>query len=384
MKKWMLAAVIGVLFSLAGSALLWWLWSPASGSAQTVSTTKSGPSGSVSVPAAAPGTKAIVAPQVVQKNAARAPAADIAGQYQQVISYPPYATPITAQNDYLLSPNRFETVTVEGDHGRSWSLSLSQYRYAYPEPILASVRFQGDGPAPQTVRYQVQRLDDLAVLQQGELSVLVDAGHSDATGSDATGRDATAGGAAPTSGRGQYQLTLAGRQEWPAELRLVIEPQAGSSEGVGASFLYVQPVARVVGVGALHAVDTDLQIPLTIEVEQAGLYRVQAVLQQVGSSASDLVPLALLQQEVLLGTGRQPLQLKAHHSVLPDTPLELALSHIQLQRASLHPAEPTRFGVDQLKPLPLGAFSKAALTKTPYQPDQAEQARLQLLSELQQ
>lgn len=379
MKKWMLAAVIGVLFSLAGSALLWWLWSPAIGSAQTVSTTKSGSIGSVSVPAAAQATKAMVAPQVAQKNAARAPAADIAGQYQQMISYPPYATPITAQNDYLLSPNRFETVTVEGDNGRSWSVSLSQYRYAYPEPILASVRFQGDGPAPQTVRYQVQRLDDLAVLQQGELSVVADAGHSDATGSDAT-----AGGAAPTSGRGQYQLTLAGRQEWPAELRLVIEPQAGSSEGVGASFLYVQPVARVVGVGALQAVDTDLQIPLTIEVEQAGLYRVQAVLQQVGPNASDLMPLALLQQEVLLGTGRQPVQLRAHHSVLPDTPLELALSHIQLQRASLHPAEPTRFGVDQLKPLPLGTFSKAALTKTPYQPDQAEQARLQLLSELQQ
>lgn len=353
MKKWMLAALLSILL------LTWWLWPPSVGPALSHPVTSTGIVTAEPAPATLPAVISEV-PHSVTAPALAAEPVSMARQYQDMISYPPYAMPITAQNDYLLTPNRFETVTVPGDRGRSWSLSLSQYRYAYPESVVATVHFQGDGPAPATVRYQLQRQDDLTVLQQGDLSA-----------------DGLAGG-------GFYQLTLIGAKDWPAELRLTIEPDSDSSEGVGASFLYVQPVARVIGTGTLQAADTDLMIPLTIEVYQAGLYRVQAILQrQLTDDSNDLKPLAFLQQEAILRTGQQQLLLKAHHSVLPEQPLELALSHIQLQRASMHPAEPTGFGVDQLKPLPLGAFTPSALSKTPYQPDPAEQARLKLLSSIQ-
>jgi hypothetical protein len=358
MKKWLLVAQLSALVS-GVLVLIWWLWPSTVGPEQPPPVTSTGRLTTLAPAANAPAVVAD-AQHSVTSPAMTAEPVSMARQYQDMISYPPYAMPITAHNDYLLTPNRFETVTVPGDAGRSWSLSLSQYRYAYPQPVVATVRFQGDGPAPATVRYQLQRQDDLTVLQQGELS---------------------AGGLA---GSGHYQLTLAGAKDWPAELRLTVEPHTDSSEGVGASFLYVQPVARVIGTGALQAADSDLVIPVTIEVYQAGLYRVQAILQrQLTDGSNELKPLAFLQQEAMLRAGQQQLLLKAHHSVLPDQPLELALSHIQLQRASMHPAEPTGFGVDQLEPLPLGAFTPTALSKTPYQPDAAEQARLKLLSGIQ-
>ena len=348
------------------AALCWWWWPKSNTKAldsQPMAVTNPAAQHNTPKPAssaAAPNEAAPVLAPVAPDDMA-----GVAAQYQALIKYPVYAIPITPQNDYLLTPNRFETVTLPLDEDRSWSLSLSQYRYAYPEPVVASARLTGSGPKPATVRYQLQRLDTLEVLARGELS---------AASQSAAGQDAA-----------DYQLTLAGQNDWPAELRLNIESPDLSNEGVGASFLYVQPVARVLAAGPLQAVETDLQIGLTVEVQQAGLFRVQAVLQQQGGSTeTDWQPLAFLQDEVTLKKGRQQFNLKAHHSVLPDQTLELALSHIQLQRASMHPAEPTLYGADQLKPMPLGSFSPSALTKTPYQLDKAEQARLQLLSELQQ
>jgi len=305
---------------------------------------------SVTAAPAKPVTSAAAIAQVPPPAAVAALNQSSAESFQQQIQYPPYAIPIGSHNDYLLSPNQYQAITIEDDAGVSWQLSFSQYRYAYPAPVQVQLIIAGAANA-KPLHWELRDVATERLLESGDLAAVEQ----------------------------KVSWQIAGQQDWPAELRLHVSDGAGS--GVVASFSYIQPVGSVTGVGTMRIEQTDLLIPVLLDVSEPGLYKLQAVLQQQLEQSQ---PLAFLQNEAMLARGQQQILLKAHHSVLPDGVLELMLSHLQLQKASGHPAELTRFGRDSPAPIALGSIDSSALLKTPYEPEAHELQRMQLLQRLSQ
>jgi hypothetical protein len=268
-------------------------------------------------------------------------------QLTALILSPPYSQPVTAANLAQTQAATVAAVTVPQDDGSSWQLALSRYRFSFPEPVQA--RLQIEGTAPALLRYQLRGLD-----QQLYASGVV--------------------AADPT---GQYVLEIPGQADFPAELELSVESEPGL--GALARLSYSQPVAWLAETGALEADDTDLLIPLQLQVEKAGLYRVQAVLAMEQPSAR---PLAILQGEFQLEAGRQPVTLRAHYSVLPEQPFDALLSQLQLELAPPRPGDSTGYGRPLASAVALGDFNPQALSRTPYEPDAHAQQSVLLLQQL--
>lgn len=152
-----------------------------------------------------------------------------------------------------------------------------------------------------------------------------------------------------------------------------------SEHSVRAAFEYVTAVASVEHVDSARTDDHQLKIPVTLAVKQAGLYRIQALLQDRHGQS-----LALLSHEQSFTTGRQSFELAVHGSVLPKADTELQLRHIRLQLASMHPAEMTRFGRANDEVFALGRFARSDVRQEQYQPTDEEQARMAFLQQLQQ
>ncbi|RVU40803.1 hypothetical protein EOE67_04280 [Rheinheimera riviphila] len=247
---------------------------------------------------------------------------------------PPYSQAVTAENLAQTEPPAVAAITVPLDDGIVWQLQLSQYRFSYPEPITATVRVQGEQLA--VIRYQLRSLDQQLV-SSGVLVAETD---------------------------GLFRLELEGQTDFPAELELSVESEPG--HGALAKLSYNQPVAWLEQPLALEADDSDLVLPLQLQVQQAGLYRVQAVLGQQQTPAE---PLAILQGEFVLESGSQHIRLRAHHSVLPDKRFVAELSRLQLELAPPMPGAATGYGRPLTAPVALGDFDPQSLNRTPYQPD---------------
>jgi len=255
-------------------------------------------------------------------------------QFTEQLLTPRYSQAVTAANLAQTEPAAVAAVTVPLDDGIVWQLQLSHYRFNYPEPIQATIRVQGEQPA--MLRYQLRSLDQQLV-SSGVLAAQTD---------------------------GLFQLEIAGQTDFPAELELSVESEPG--HGALARLNYNQPVAWLEQSGALESNDSDLVLPLLLQVNKAGLYRVQAVL---GLQQTPAQPLAILQDEFVLESGSQQIRLRAHHSVLPSAPFQAQLSQLQLELAPATPGAATGFGRPLSAPVALGDFDPMSLNRTPYQPD---------------
>lgn len=259
-------------------------------------------------------------------------------QFTAQLLTPPYSQAVTAANLAQTEAPSVAAVTVPLDGDIVWSLQLAQYRFSYPEPVKATVRVQGEQPA--IISYQLRSTSDAdaaQLLSSGELTATPD---------------------------GLYLLELPGQTDFPPELELMVESEPG--HGALARLSYSQPVAWLEQTGVLQADDSDLVLPLQLQVHKAGLYRVQAVL---GLRQTPAQPLAILQGEFLLQSGSQSIRLRAHHSVLPSERFDAELSRLQLELAPAVPGAATGYGRPLTVPVALGDFDPAALSRTPYQPD---------------
>ena len=67
-------------------------------------------------------------------------ASAVAQQYQQSLAFPPYSQPLTVYDEDRLKPNQFFPVSSPvGEQGGELTLSLSQYRYVYPQAIKLTI-----------------------------------------------------------------------------------------------------------------------------------------------------------------------------------------------------------------------------------------------------
>ena len=261
--------------------------------------------------------------------------ADPVQQFAEQLLTPPYSQAVTAANLAQTEAPVAAAVTVPLDGGIVWSLQLEQYRFSYPQPIKATVQIKGEQPA--MIRYQLRSSNAAELVSSGELVAEPD---------------------------GVFRLTVPGQTDFPAELQLSVESEPG--HGALALLNYNQPVAWLEQTGVLEADDSDLVLPLQLQVQKAGLYRVQAVL---GLQQRPAKALAILQGEFVLPSGSQSIRLRAHHSVLPAERFDAELSRLQLELAPAVPGATTGYGRPLAAPVALGDFDPAALSRTPYQPD---------------
>lgn len=269
-------------------------------------------------------------------------------QFSEQLLSPPYSQPVTAMNLAQTEAPSVAAVTVPLDDGIVWSLQPGQFRFSYPEPVTATVQIKGEQPA--LVRYQLRSVTTTELLSSGELAADAD---------------------------GLFRLSIPGQTDFPAELELVVDSEPG--HGALALLQYHQPVAWLAQTLALRADDSDLVLPLQLEVQQRGLYRVQAVL---GLRQTPAKPLAILQGEFMLEPGTATIELRAHHSVLPTEPFDAELSRLQLELAPPMPGAATGYGRPLNAPVALGDFDPRALNRTPYQPDAQALQRVELLQQL--
>jgi hypothetical protein len=271
-------------------------------------------------------------------------------QFSEQLLTPPYSQAVHAGNLAQTQDPLVSAVTIPLDDGIVWTLQPKQFRFSYPEPIEATVRVSGEQPA--LLRYQLRRPGSGEILVSGDVEA---------------GQD------------GLYRLNISGQEDFPDELELTVDSEPG--HGALAQLQYVQPVAWLEQAGRLQVDDTDLLIPLQLEIKQAGLYRVQAVL---GVRQTPAKPLAILQGEFSLAAGTADIVLRAHHSVLPAQAFVAELSRLQLELAPPVPGAKTGYGRALSAPIALGDVEPAALNKRPYQPDAQAMQRVELLQQLSQ
>lgn len=265
----------------------------------------------------------------------------LSSAYADALSYPSYSQPLNPHDTQWLEPERYSTVSLpvlDGD--AQAALSLEKYRFIYPEPITISV----SGTLPvEAMTIELLDVETHHILFKQRVN--------------------------------EASLELPGKTDWPQEIRVkaTIDFTSGT-DVLTADFHYYQPVAEITQVEAPSSAGSDMAIPVQIQVEQSGIYRIRANLfTQSGQ------PIAVLTEKQRLGEGKQSLTLKAHYSVLNGHNDTLELRTVQVEKMSGFPGEKAQYGISRQAIWPLGTFNTRLLKQAPYQPSAEEQQRLDFL-----
>ncbi|RUO31987.1 hypothetical protein CWE12_03070 [Aliidiomarina sedimenti] len=276
---------------------------------------------------------------------AETPAAEamqaMASQQQAILQYPSYSQPY----EYIGAAHRnwnrsypVEIPVLDGDE--TLSLQLQRYHHIYPQAI--------EGELVASMAIDVVRLE----LVDADSGTLLYSVSSD-----------------------EPSFAIALEADWPRNLRLRAEVSfGGGREQLSTDLTFHYPAARVTAVGQASVEGDDVVAEVTAEVEQAGIYRLRAVL-----SEDESQPLAVLTARERLATGQQRFLIRAHHSVLPEHAAELYLTDLVLERMSSHPGDEQGFGQSNRTSWPLGTVNPADIDTSPYQPDAQEQRQIEFL-----
>ena len=267
----------------------------------------------------------------------------IASDYAEKIQHPPYSMPIASPQSPYLHWNRHISTPVpilDGTHKAA--LKLSQYRYFYPEPIQASL------VASLPVNQTVLEIVDITTAQVIETQTV--------------------------SGN-TWQMEP--EDDWPMELRLKATLDFKTGRDVlTADFRLYQPVAQLLAVKPVFGRDADMIIPLQLDVDKAGIYRVRANL-----FTKDNEPVAFLTTKKQLPEGEHTVELKAFKQALRGFDEQWQLKNIVLERMSGYPGERAQFGISPNDTYSLGTFEIDQLSNTPYQMSEQERMQLEFLQQ---
>ncbi|MEH0697701.1 hypothetical protein [Vibrio owensii] len=265
----------------------------------------------------------------------------IAERHEEVLQYPAYSTPITDKNSPYLDWNHFEEVPVPVLNGKAKAaLSLDKYRHFYPDEIDVHLK--------SSANYVTASLDIIDVESQQTLTTL------------------------PVQENG-WQITP--EANWPQELRLVARISFEQGEDViSADLRLYHSVASIINVAQASSNNSDMVIPITVQVDRAGIYRVRGSLYQSSGSA-----VASLVQTKQLAEGEQTVELKAFHNVLPNGRTEYELRDIMIERMSGFPGEKAQYGQSKAESYPIGSFDSNTLSDEPYEMSDKEKQQLEFL-----
>ena len=273
-------------------------------------------------------------------------ASAVAQQYQQNLVFPPYSQPLTVYDEDRLKPNQFFPVTSPvGEQGGELTLSLSQYRYVYPQAIELTISAQNLGKAQVT-------LSDTDTKQPLKT-------HS------GVARD------------NELVITFKGEEDYPRNLQLLVEANiAGKMVPVVAQIQYMPPSATLTSFDNAYPRNDNMIVPANLTVIKSGLYRLRANLYS-GTS-----PLAHLVAKARLNEGSEQIDFKAHWSVLPKQTNDLRLSDFVIERMSPSPGERNSFGQSKVSEFTIEDFAYDSLQQLPYQANKQELQSLEFLQGL--
>jgi len=273
-------------------------------------------------------------------------ASAVAQQYQQNLVFPPYSQPLTVHDEDRLKPNQFFPVTSPvGEQGGELTLSLSQYRYVYPQAIELTISAQNLGKAQVT-------LSDTDTKQPLKT-------HS------GVARD------------NELVITFKGEEDYPRNLQLLVEADiAGKMVPVVAQIQYMPPSATLTSFDNAYPRNDNMIVPANLTVIKSGLYRLRANLYS-GTS-----PLAHLVAKARLNEGSQQIDFKAHWSVLPKQTNDLRLRDFVIERMSPSPGERNSFGQSEISEFTIEDFAYDSLQQLPYQANKQEMQSLEFLQGL--
>lgn len=272
------------------------------------------------------------------------PLKQVAYMHQQKLQYPSYSQPIKSDDSPYLNWNEFIELPLPVLDGKSTaSLSVKKFRHFYPDEI--EVELKTSEPLISTV------LEVVSVEEQKVLASL----HSDSK-----------------------QWRIVPDSNWPEEIRLVANLDFERGEDVvSADIRFYHPVATILSVGQGYASGPDMLLPVTLDVSQAGIYRIRANLYQSEGKA-----IASLVQKQHLSEGDQTLELKAFKSVLPKGSNNFELRNIVVERMSGYPGEKTGYGLSESESYPVGTFNSETLSDEEYQMSEQERQQVAFLEQL--
>lgn len=272
----------------------------------------------------------------------------LASAYAAELELPAYSRPLSAADEHLLNPNRYIPQSVPLEGGASATIVLPKYRFSYPEAVAVTLEISG------------LQVFDVSVQLTSERS-----GDSVAT--------------AEMRGTPQrYSVTLEAEQDWNGAFEVQVSFTAnGTTQLLKTGFEYHNPVATIVGVEDSLGVGRDMQIPVKLEVKQAGFYRLRANLY-----TEQRQPLALLTATEKLGSGKQQITLRAYKTVLRNNSGPYILGSFVLEKRPAVPGEQTQYGDSEQAEYQLEPFALSQLSDEPWQPDEQEQQRLQFLQQM--
>ena len=273
-------------------------------------------------------------------------ASAVAQQYQQNLVFPPYSQPLTVYDEDRLKPNQFFPVTSPvGEQGGELTLSLSQYRYVYPQAIELTISAQNLGKAQVT-------LSDTDTKQPLKTHSGVARGN-------------------------ELVITFKSEEDYPRNLQLLVEADiAGKMVPVVAQIQYMPPSATLTSFDNAYPRNDNMIVPANLTVIKSGLYRLRANLYS-GTS-----PLAHLVAKARLNEGSEQIDFKAHWSVLPKQTNGLRLSDFVIERMSPSPGERNSFGQSKVSEFTIEDFAYDSLQQLPYQANKQELQSLEFLQGL--
>ena len=273
-------------------------------------------------------------------------ASAVAQQYQQNLVFPPYSQPLTVYDEDRLKPNQFFPVTSPvGEQGGELTLSLSQYRYVYPQAIELTISAQNLGKAQVTL----SATDTKQPLKT----------HS------GVARD------------NELVITFKGEEDYPRNLQLLVEADiVGKMVPVVAQIQYMPPSATLTSFDSAYPRNDNMIVPANLTVIKSGLYRLRANLYS-GTS-----PLAHLVAKARLDEGSEQIDFKAHWSVLPKQTNDLRLRDFVIERMSPSPGERNSFGQSKVSEFTIEDFAYDSLQQLPYQANKQELQSLEFLQGL--
>ncbi len=351
MKK-IIVVVLGLAAMLSG---LWFFWpapvvikTPAVAPAKTAE-----PVQPVTGPRTAPGN----APTITVTERIPEPIAEsfklMASAYAGELEYPGYSRPLSADDSHLLNPNVYVVQPVPLEGGASAAIVLPKYRFSYPETIQVSLQISG--LMAHTVSVQLQSEQDNKLLATEAMQ-----------------------NSAGQSAEQNWQAELSPEDDWDGPLEVSVTFSAdGREQTLKTGILYSHPVATITGVGSSRGVGSDMLIPVKLNVEQAGYYRLRANL-----FTEQRQPLAILTGTEKLTEGDGELTLRAYKAVLRQQEGPYILSSFVLERRPAVPGELTRYGDSEQSEYPLEFFSLSQLTDEPFQVSAEERQRLQFLQQM--
>lgn len=268
----------------------------------------------------------------------------VAQKHQATLQYPAYSQPITDSNSPYLSWNKFEEVAIPVLGGDSTaSLSVNKYRHFFPDDIEVKLKSRAT--------ILGANLEVIAVETKQVLETL------------------------PSN---DSLWTITPSESWPEEIRLVAKVEFEQGEDVvSADIRFYHSVANVINVEHGYADGADLRIPVVLETEQDGIYRVRGNLFD-----SNGVAIASLVAKERLTTGEQTIELKAFKNVLPAGSSELYLKNVMVERMSGYPGEKAGYGQSNAESYSIGSFDSNTLSDEDYQMSEQEKQRVAFLKQV--